>query len=109
MIGSSIAILAPPGRGEEAPRFLEFVSKGDSIAPFDTVLRGKDGRDIDVTLSISPIRNSAGEIVGASAIARDIRQRKQAERALQDAEKKYRDIFEGALEGFYQTSFEGRS
>jgi diguanylate cyclase (GGDEF)-like protein/PAS domain S-box-containing protein len=109
MIGSSIAILAPPGRGEEAPRFLEFVSKGDSIAPFDTVLRGKEGRDIDVTLSISPIRNSAGEIVGASAIARDIRQRKQAERALQDAEKKYRDIFEGALEGFYQTSFEGRS
>ena len=108
MIGKNIAILAPPGRSEEAREFLEFVAKGKSISPFDAVLRDKNGCDIDLSLSMSPIRNSSGVVVGVSAIARDISQRKQIELALQKAEKKYRDIFDGAMEGIYQTSFEGR-
>src|ERR1035438_6577718 len=58
--------------------------------------------------ALSPIRNSAGEVVGASALARDISERKQNERALQEAEKKYRDIFEEALEGMCQTTSEGK-
>ena len=108
VIGRSIAILAPPGRNLEVPSFMGAVARGEHVAPFDTFLCGKDGHNIDVSLSISPIRNSAGEVTGASAIARDISQRKQAERALQDAEKKYRDIFEKALEGMCQTTLEGR-
>jgi diguanylate cyclase (GGDEF)-like protein/PAS domain S-box-containing protein len=108
IIGKNIAILAPSGRAEEASQFLEVIAQGNSISPFDTILRRKDGSDIDIALSISPIRNSAGEVVGASAIARDISQRKRAEWALQEAEKRYRDIFEGVLEGFYQSSFDGR-
>jgi diguanylate cyclase (GGDEF)-like protein/PAS domain S-box-containing protein len=108
IIGRSVAILAPPGRGMEVPSLMGSVAQGEHVAPFDTFLRGKDGRNIDVSLSISPIRNSAGEVTGASAIARDISQHKQAERALQEAEKKYRDIFEEALEGMCQTTLEGR-
>jgi diguanylate cyclase (GGDEF)-like protein/PAS domain S-box-containing protein len=87
IIGRSIAILAPPGRGHEVPSFMRIVARGEHVAPFDTYLRNKDGRNIDVSLSISPIRNSAGEVVGASAIARDITQRKQIERELEEAEK----------------------
>jgi diguanylate cyclase (GGDEF)-like protein/PAS domain S-box-containing protein len=107
MMGRSIAILAPPGRGQEVSSFMRIVAQGEHVAPFDTFLCNKNGRNIDVALSISPIRNLAGEVVGASAIARDISQRKRSERALQDAEKKYREIFEGALEGMCQTTLEG--
>jgi diguanylate cyclase (GGDEF)-like protein/PAS domain S-box-containing protein len=108
IVGKCISILAPCGRGHEVPLFLESVANGGSISPFDTVLRGKDGRNIEVSLSISPIKNTAGVVVGASAIARDISSRKRFERELQEAEKKYRKIFDGALEGMFQTSLEGR-
>jgi diguanylate cyclase (GGDEF)-like protein/PAS domain S-box-containing protein len=108
IIGKSVAMLAPPGRGQEVAFFMGVVAKGDIVAPFDTLLCSKDGVEIEVSLSISPMRNPDGEVVGAGAIARDIRQRKLAERALQQAEKKYRDIFEGALEGMCQVSPEGK-
>jgi diguanylate cyclase (GGDEF)-like protein/PAS domain S-box-containing protein len=108
IVGKSVAMLAPPGRGHEVAFFLGGVAKGDIVAPFDTFLCSKDGVEIEVSLSLSPMRNSDGEVVGAAAIARDIRQRKLAERAIQEAEKKYRNIFEGALEGMCQVSPEGK-
>ena len=108
MIGKCICILAPPGRGEEVPRFLGLVARGGSVAPFATVLCGKDGRMIEVSLSISPIKNAAGVVVGASAIARDISQRMRFERELKEAEKKYRTIFDGALEGIFRSSFDSK-
>ncbi len=85
IIGKNIAVLAPDGRGQEVPSFMAVIAQGGLIGPFDTFLRSKDGRDIDLSLSISPIRNSDGEIVGASAIARDISQRKRAEAALRES------------------------
>jgi diguanylate cyclase (GGDEF)-like protein/PAS domain S-box-containing protein len=85
IIGKSIAMLVPPGRSQEAAFFMGAVANGDIVTPFDTFLRGKDGIEIEVSLSISPMRNSDGEVVGASAIARDIRQRKQAEAALRES------------------------
>ena len=85
IIGKSIAMLAPPGRDQEVAFFMGVVAKGDIVAPFDTFLRSKDGCEIEVSLSISPMRNSDGGVVGAAAIARDIRQRKQAEAALRES------------------------
>jgi diguanylate cyclase (GGDEF)-like protein/PAS domain S-box-containing protein len=85
IIGKSIAMLAPPGRGHEVAHFMGAVATGDIVAPFDTFLRSKDGVEIEVSLSISPMRNSEGEVVGAAAIARDIRQRKMVERALRES------------------------
>ena len=75
---------------------LETIRKGGTISPFDTVLQGKDGRAIDVSLSISPIRNPAGEVVGASGIARDIGKRLRAERNLRESEERFRGVFEHA-------------
>jgi diguanylate cyclase (GGDEF)-like protein/PAS domain S-box-containing protein len=108
IIGKSIGIIAPAGRDQEVPSFMSVIANGGGIAPFDTFLRGKDGRNIDVSLSISPIRNEDGEVVGAAAIARDIRPRRHAEQAFEEAEKKYRDIFENAMEGICQVSPEGK-
>ena len=85
IVGKSIAMLAPPGRGQEVARFMGIVATGSIVAPFDTFLRSKDGVDIEVSLSISPMRNSDGDVVGAGAIARDIRQRRLVERALRES------------------------
>ena len=108
-IGKSIAILAPPGREEEVRQLMGIIGTGGVISPFETVLRAKDGRDIDVWLSISPIRNTDGEVAGASAIARDMTAHKQAEMALREADRKYRTIVDGALEGMFQTTPEGKA
>jgi diguanylate cyclase (GGDEF)-like protein/PAS domain S-box-containing protein len=104
ILGKSIALLAPPGRAEEVALFLGQVMQGNSVPSFDTALRGKDGCDIELALSISPMRDSSGAIVGAAGIARDIRQRVKLDRALKDSEEKYRAIFDEALEGMFQIS-----
>ncbi len=108
IVGQSIAVLAPPGRNEEVAAFLKHLGQGGVIEPFDTTLLAKGGEEIDVSLSISPIRNAEGQVVGASGIARDIRERKRIERELKQAEKKFREIFDGALEGMFQTTLAGK-
>jgi len=96
IVGQSIAILAPPGRSDEVRQCLQAVAQGRTISPFDTALHGKDGSGIDVSLSISPIRNPAGEVVGAAGIARDIGKRLRAEWKLRENEKQFREVFEHA-------------
>ncbi|MBS0658684.1 MAG: PAS domain S-box protein [Verrucomicrobia bacterium] len=83
MVGRSIMRLIPPERRGEEPQILEQVSRGIRVENFDTQRVTKSGTYVDVSLTISPVRNRAGKIVGASKIARDITQRKQTERALQ--------------------------
>jgi diguanylate cyclase (GGDEF)-like protein/PAS domain S-box-containing protein len=94
IVGKNIATLVPPVHWDESRRILDSVRSGSEVGAFDAVFQRKDGATIDVSLTVSPIRNSAGDVVGASAIARDIRQRKQLERELQDSEKRFRTIFE---------------
>jgi diguanylate cyclase (GGDEF)-like protein/PAS domain S-box-containing protein len=108
ILGKNVEILVPPDFEGRVRQDLGPIQEGCAIGPFDAVIRRKDGSEVDVSLTLSPIRNSDGEVVGAAAIARNISQRKQSERALQEAEKKYRDIFEGALEGMCQATPEGR-
>ncbi|MGO9316851.1 MAG: PAS domain S-box protein [Terracidiphilus sp.] len=85
ILGMNVAILVPPGHEGEVRQNLETIQDGSSIDSVDTILRRKDGRVIDVSLTLSPIRNSDGEVVGAAAIARDISQRKQIEMQLRDS------------------------
>ena len=99
IIGQSVARLAPPGRTREGLQFLDIVAGGGALSPFDTTLQAKDGRLVDVALAISPIRNPSGQIVGASAIARDISQRMLAEQRLRESEERFREIFENAPVG----------
>ncbi len=83
------------------------LAAGKPLPAFDTVFRHKDGRLIDVSVCASPVRDASGTVVSVAGIARDIGPRKKLERALIEAEKKYRIIFDGALEGMFQTVLDG--
>ena len=108
IIGKNADLLALPGRLDEMRQCLGTIRKGGVISPFETVLEGKDGRPIDVSLSISTIRNPAGEVVGASGIARDIGKRLRAERNLRESEERFRDVFEHAPFGLSVSGLDGR-
>ncbi len=106
-IGQNIAILCPPERREEMIRNLATIMKGGSVPPIDTVRLAKDGTRVDISLSISPIRNLAGNIVGASAIARDIGERIRTERKLRESERRFRGVFEQAPHGMVIAAYDG--
>ncbi len=82
MIGRPIGILAAPDREDEMPLILERIRNGERIEQYETVRRRKDGRLLNISLTVSAIRNDAGEIIGASKIARDITEQKRMEDAL---------------------------
>jgi PAS domain S-box-containing protein len=84
MIGRPIHVLFPPDRLAEEDLILGRIRHGERVEQFETVRRRKDGRDIDISLTISPMRDQSGRIIGASKIARDITERKRSERLLQD-------------------------
>jgi PAS domain S-box-containing protein len=79
IVGRPIAALAPLDRENEMPAILERIRRGEKVDHFETVRRRKDGSLVDVSLTVSPIHDEKGRIVGASKIARDITARKQAE------------------------------
>jgi PAS domain S-box-containing protein len=77
-VGKPVTIIIPPDRLDEEPVILGKIQRGERIEHFETVRQRKDGSLIDISLTISPIRNSSGKIVGASKIARDITELKKA-------------------------------
>ena len=79
-IGKSITILIPPDRRQEEDEILEHIRHGRRVDHFETVRIRKDGSKADISLTISPVRNSAGKIIGASKVARDITERKHSEK-----------------------------
>jgi two-component system CheB/CheR fusion protein len=87
VIGKSITLLIPPDRLGEEAMILDSIRRGDHVDHYESVRRHKDGRLLNVSLTISPIANSQGQIVGASKIARDITGRKLADAALVKSEK----------------------
>ena len=101
IIGRPVSLLIPPDQPDELAQILERISRGEGLH-YETVRMRKDGQQIHVSLSVSPIKNATGKIIGASTIARNITERKRAEEALRDAERKYRDIYENAVEGIFQ-------
>jgi diguanylate cyclase (GGDEF)-like protein/PAS domain S-box-containing protein len=82
IVGKPISVLVPPDRRDEVSEILEKIKRGEIVEPFETLRVAKDGRLIDVLLTVSPIKDSKRNIVGASAIARDITARKGAEERL---------------------------
>jgi len=87
VIGRSISILAPEDRPDEIPGILEKVRAGQRVDFFETVRVRKDGQRLNVSISVSPICDSSGEIAGASAIARDVTAQKRGEELLRQAQK----------------------
>jgi PAS domain S-box-containing protein len=82
VIGQSVFLLAPPERRKEVEDFLERMKRGEEIESHETVRATKGGGRIDVSVTISPLKNVSGKIVGASTVARDITARKRAEQDL---------------------------
>jgi PAS domain S-box-containing protein len=82
MIGRSITTLIPADHQDEEPQILQRIRRGERIEHYETVRQCKDGSLIDISLTVSPIKDGSGRVVGASKIARNIGERKQAERAL---------------------------
>ena len=78
MIGQSIIRLIPPELRAEEDEILAKLRRGERVDHFETVRMAKDGRRLDISVTVSPLRNKAGEIVGASKVARDITERKQS-------------------------------
>jgi two-component system, LuxR family, sensor kinase FixL len=86
MLGQPIGVLAPPGYEDEMPAILARIRQGGRVEHYETFRRHKDGRLVRVSLSVSPIHNEAGELVGASKVARDITAAHRATEALRGAE-----------------------
>jgi PAS domain S-box-containing protein len=86
-VGGSVYLLAPEEKREEIDKNLQVVNRGGRVEPYQTERLRKDGTLVPVVLSVSPLRNAKGEIVGASVITRDISAQKQSEEAVRRSEK----------------------
>jgi PAS domain S-box-containing protein len=100
-IGQHISLIIPHDRLDEEADVLARLRRGEKIDHFETVRRGKDGRLVDISLTVSPIRASDGRVVGASKVARDITERRLVDKAL----RRYRRIFEGAGVSIWDEDF----
>jgi PAS domain S-box-containing protein len=89
-IGQPISMIIPLDRRDEETRILSRISQGERIEHFDTVRLRKDGAKLEISLTISPVRDAAGKIIGASKIARDVSERKRVERELHESEERFR-------------------
>jgi PAS domain S-box-containing protein len=92
-VGQPIQMLLPPERASEESDILGRIRRGERLDHFETVRVQKDGKRIDVSVTISPIRDRSGAIIGASKIARDITQRKCAEEELRKSEERFSKAF----------------
>ena len=108
VIGQPVTILIPSDRQAEEVEILERIRQGQRIEHFETVRRKKDGGLIDVSLTVSPIKNERDEVVGASKIARDITQSKEAQEQLQRALEFDQTVMLSMGEGLYTVDSEGR-
>jgi PAS domain S-box-containing protein len=83
-VGRSIRLIIPDDRQDEEDYILTQVRRGEKIVHFETVRQTKDGRNLDISLTVSPIRDSAGRVVGASKIARDITENKRLQQQTEE-------------------------
>ena len=100
-VGRSVTIIIPTDRLDEEPVILERVRRGERIDHYETVRQRKDGSLVDISLTVSPIKDEKGEIVGASKIARDITQLKRArerqELLLREMDHRVKNLFALAI------------
>lgn len=100
--GHHISVLIPPDKFNEENQLLEKIKADIPIEPFETTRIGKDGKSIPVSVSVSPIKNSFGKIVGISNIAHDISKRIKADLAFRESEYKMRTLISNMNEGLIQ-------
>src|ERR1017187_1268818 len=86
-VGKHISLLAPRDRQHEIPEILQRIAGGESVEHHESVRVTKDGRHLNVSISVSPLRDAKGDVIGASAIARDVTAQKRAEGQLHQSQK----------------------
>src|ERR1700728_2149464 len=106
-IGQHITLIVPWERRSEEEDILRRLARGERVEHFETVRRRKDGTQLDASLTISPIRDAAGRVIGASKVARDVSERKRIEVALRESEERFRAIFETTPECVKLVSADG--
>jgi two-component system, LuxR family, sensor kinase FixL len=99
MIGQPITRIIPPELHEEERQILARLRRGERIQHYETVRLAKGGRRVDISLTVSPLFNQSGKVVGASKVARDITERKLAEQALRETAARLRTLTETAVDG----------
>ncbi|MGC4036623.1 MAG: PAS domain S-box protein [Chitinophagaceae bacterium] len=109
MIGRPIATLIPADRMNEENDIIRRIGRGEQIRHFETIRVTKEGKFIDISLTISPIRDSSGNITGASKIARDITTQKSLYKAIQESELLFKTIANVSPVGLWMTDKEGRN
>jgi len=108
ILGRSVLTILPPERAEELAPVLLRVARGEAVDHHETVGLRKDGRRVDVSLTVSPLRDAAGRTVGASVIARDITEARTAEHALAASEALLRQVLETLPVGVWIADHRGR-
>src|SRR5580700_2668013 len=106
-VGQHITLIVPGERRSEEEDILRRLAKGERVDHFETERKRKDGATLEVSLTISPIRDAAGRVIGASKVARDISERKRIEVALRESEERFRAIFETTPECVKLVSADG--
>ena len=107
-VGQHVMLVIPPDRLDEEPKILARIRAGERVEHFETVRRRKDGTLVNISLTISPIRDASGQIIGASKIARDISDQKVAEAKLRESERRLQDLLSAIPAAIYTTDAEGK-
>jgi len=108
VVGHPVSILVPSEQRDEIPQILERLKKDERIQHYETVRVRKGGQRINVSVTISPVKDAEGTIIGASAIARDVTDRKRVEEKLMESESQFRSLVHDAPHGIYRVTLHGR-
>jgi PAS domain S-box-containing protein len=108
VVGKPITILIPPDRQHEGPEILARIRRGERVDQYETVRRRRDGTLVDVALTVSPVKDDQGAIIGASKIARNITERKLSEARLRHSERQLQELIAAIPAAIYTTDAQGK-